>query len=66
MRIISQLPENSALSGLCGGLIDAWKLQNKPEAAILFVIEEVSYNICDQVSRIFSKKHFILLVLTSH
>lgn len=29
-------------------MIEAWKLINIPDAAILFVIENVSYNICDQ------------------
>lgn len=45
-----QLPKNNALSGLCNGMIEAWILQGKPRAAILFVIENVTYNICDQVS----------------
>lgn len=44
-----QLPENNALSGLCEGMVEAWNLQNKKNAAILFIIEEVTYNICDQV-----------------
>lgn len=44
-----QLPKNDALSGLCNGMIEAWNLQNKKDAAILFVIEDVTYNICDQV-----------------
>lgn len=44
-----QLPKNDALSGLCNGMIEAWNLQNKKNAAILFVIEDVTYNICDQV-----------------
>lgn len=42
------MPENNALQGLCGGMIDAWKLYNDPSAQILFVIEDVTYNICDQ------------------
>lgn len=29
-------------------MIEAWNLQNKENAAILFVIEDVTYNICDQ------------------
>lgn len=29
-------------------MVQAWKLQNNPKGVILFVIEEVSYNICDQ------------------
>lgn len=31
-------------------MIEAWRMQAKPQAAILFVIEDVTYNICDQVS----------------
>ncbi|XP_058128316.1 glutathione synthetase-like isoform X2 [Anopheles ziemanni] len=42
------LPENKALSGLCDAMVEAWKLQNRPDAAILFVVEDVTYNICDQ------------------
>uniref|UniRef100_A0A182KGK9 Glutathione synthetase n=1 Tax=Anopheles christyi TaxID=43041 RepID=A0A182KGK9_9DIPT len=42
------LPENKALSGLCDAMVEAWKLQARPSAAILFVVENVTYNICDQ------------------
>uniref|UniRef100_A0A2M4CU33 Glutathione synthetase n=1 Tax=Anopheles darlingi TaxID=43151 RepID=A0A2M4CU33_ANODA len=42
------LPENRALSGLCDAMVEAWKLQNRPAAAILFVVEDRTYNICDQ------------------
>ncbi|RZC33262.1 glutathione synthetase-like [Asbolus verrucosus] len=42
------LPDNNALQGLCQGMIEAWKLYAKPEAVILFIIEDVTYNICDQ------------------
>lgn len=43
-----QLPKNIALAGLCDGMIEAWSLVGNPAAAILFVIEDVTYNICDQ------------------
>ncbi|KAF9799274.1 hypothetical protein SFRURICE_013048 [Spodoptera frugiperda] len=43
-----QMPENKALSGLCSGITDAYDLFGVPDAVILFVVEEVSYNICDQ------------------
>ncbi|XP_071448496.1 glutathione synthetase-like isoform X1 [Hetaerina americana] len=46
--LLPHLPENNALQGLCGGMIEAWKLYGKPESVILFVVEDVSYNICDQ------------------
>lgn len=44
----SQLPENNALGGLCDAMCEAWKIIGNPKAAILFVIEDVTYNICDQ------------------
>lgn len=43
-----QLPANNALAGLCDGMIEAWRLQDNAAAAILFVVEDVTYNICDQ------------------
>lgn len=44
-----QLPENRALAGICQGMIEAWNIQANPNAAILFVVEDITYNICDQV-----------------
>lgn len=29
-------------------MVEAWKLQGNNDAAILFVIENITYNICDQ------------------
>ncbi|XP_054727084.1 glutathione synthetase-like isoform X2 [Anastrepha obliqua] len=45
---LKNMPENNALSGICGGMIKAWELYEKPKAVILFIIEDVTYNICDQ------------------
>uniref|UniRef100_A0A182W4L8 Glutathione synthetase n=1 Tax=Anopheles minimus TaxID=112268 RepID=A0A182W4L8_9DIPT len=45
---LDNLPENNALSGLCDAMVEAWKLQDRPSAAILFIVEDVTYNICDQ------------------
>ena len=42
------MPENKALSGLCDAMCEAWKIAGNEKAAILFVIEDVTYNICDQ------------------
>ncbi|XP_014680525.1 PREDICTED: glutathione synthetase-like isoform X2 [Priapulus caudatus] len=42
------LPENTAASGLAKGLIEAWKLYNKQDAVILFVVEPETRNIFDQ------------------
>lgn len=48
MDKLPNLPENHALSGLCDAMVEAWKIQNRPQAVILFVIEDITYNICDQ------------------
>lgn len=29
-------------------MIDAWKYYNEPSSVILFIVENVTYNICDQ------------------
>lgn len=42
------LPPNAALSGLCDAMVEAWNLQSNREAVILFIVEDVTYNICDQ------------------
>ncbi|KAK7082758.1 hypothetical protein SK128_001378 [Halocaridina rubra] len=47
-ELLHHLPENAALSGLCDGLISAWEYYGNPKAVILFVIEDITYNICDQ------------------
>ncbi|CAB3365665.1 Hypothetical predicted protein [Cloeon dipterum] len=48
MDMIQNLPENHALQGLCQGMLEAWKLYNNEKAVIMFVVEDVTYNICDQ------------------
>lgn len=45
---LKNLPENNALEGLCEGMVVAWRLFNNAQAVILFVIEDVTINICDQ------------------
>ncbi|XP_046802517.1 glutathione synthetase-like isoform X1 [Lucilia cuprina] len=45
---LKNMPENKALSGICDGMIRAWEIYNNPNAVIMFIIEDVSYNICDQ------------------
>lgn len=45
---VQNLPDNPALSGLCDGMIRAWDLYDAKDSVILFLIENVSYNICDQ------------------
>ncbi|XP_033169694.1 glutathione synthetase isoform X1 [Drosophila mauritiana] len=45
---LHNMPDNNALAGLCNGMVKAWDIYAKPQAVILFIIEDVSYNICDQ------------------
>ncbi|XP_021934218.1 glutathione synthetase-like isoform X2 [Zootermopsis nevadensis] len=45
---VKNVPVNTALEGLCGGMLEAWKLFGDPNAVILFVVENITYNICDQ------------------
>lgn len=42
------MPENNALEGLCQAMLEAWKIYGDINAAILFVVEDVTFNICDQ------------------
>ena len=46
--LVLKIPVNKALEGLAGALIDAWTIYNRPESTILFLVEDVTYNICDQ------------------
>ncbi|XP_054003180.1 glutathione synthetase-like [Hylaeus anthracinus] len=45
---IKNLPENNALQIICSSIIEAWNIYGDPQAVILFVIEDITYNICDQ------------------
>ncbi|XP_023333170.1 glutathione synthetase isoform X2 [Eurytemora carolleeae] len=45
---LKNIPENNALSGLANALVNSWKLYNQPKSVILFLVEDVTYNICDQ------------------
>jgi len=47
-HVAKQIPENKALEGLAGALVEAWKIYDVPESVILFLVEDVTYNICDQ------------------
>ncbi|XP_008195090.1 glutathione synthetase isoform X1 [Tribolium castaneum] len=47
-EMLKNLPENNALEGLCSGMIEAWKIYGNPKAVIMFLIEDITYNICDQ------------------
>lgn len=42
------LPVNNSLTGLADGLARAWEMYSAKSAVILFVVEEVTHNICDQ------------------
>ncbi|XP_026677444.1 glutathione synthetase, chloroplastic-like [Diaphorina citri] len=45
---LKNLPENKALTGLAEGIVEAWNVFNDPTSLVLFVVEDVTYNICDQ------------------
>ncbi|OAD52493.1 Glutathione synthetase [Eufriesea mexicana] len=45
---IRNLPENNALQIICSSMVKAWKIYGNQQAVILFVVEDVTYNICDQ------------------
>lgn len=45
---LQNLPQNDALTGLCSGMLRAWEIYGQPKAVILFAVEPVTYNICDQ------------------
>lgn len=45
---IKNIPENNELSNLAQGFIEAWRLYNNENAAILFLTLDVTYNISDQ------------------
>lgn len=45
---LENLPKNSCLTDLARGLVEAWKIFNVERSVILFVVEEVTINICDQ------------------
>jgi len=46
--LVERLPENKALEGLAGAMLECHKIYGERKAAILFIIEDVTYNICDQ------------------
>jgi len=46
--MLPNLPPNLALEGLAEGLITAWRYYNVPSSVIMFLIEDTTYNICDQ------------------
>ncbi|XP_011501064.1 PREDICTED: glutathione synthetase-like [Ceratosolen solmsi marchali] len=45
---VKNIPENNATLGLSNGLIEAWKMYNNKKAIILFIVEDITYNILDQ------------------
>lgn len=46
--LAAQMPECKTDIHLSNGLLVAWKAYKNEKAAILFVVEEVTYNVCDQ------------------
>lgn len=45
---LKNMPDNNSVTGFCTGLVYAWTLYKNEEAKILFVVEDVTYNISDQ------------------
>ncbi|XP_076640759.1 glutathione synthetase [Halictus rubicundus] len=45
---VKNLPENNALQTICSSMVEAWNMYGNQQAVILFVVEDVTYNICDQ------------------
>lgn len=45
---LKYLPENNAVTGLAEGMLDAWKIYGIPKSVILFIVEDITYNISDQ------------------
>ncbi|XP_020287791.1 glutathione synthetase-like isoform X2 [Pseudomyrmex gracilis] len=45
---LEHIPDNNPLDGFCNGLALAWKLYEDTEAVIMFIVEDVTYNISDQ------------------
>lgn len=43
-----QMPENKSDKLLAAGLVAAWSAYKNEKAVIMFVVEEVTFNICDQ------------------
>lgn len=54
---VKNVAANTAVEGLCEGMLEAWKLYNDPKGVILFVVDDVTYNICDQRFHEFEIKH---------
>ncbi|KAF8783109.1 Glutathione synthetase like protein [Argiope bruennichi] len=44
----SRLPTNQSVFTLAQGIISAWDAYTNTSAVVLFVVEDVTYNICDQ------------------
>lgn len=44
----SKLPHNSSLVDIARGMVCAWEAYGKKDSVILFVVEDHSFNICDQ------------------
>uniref|UniRef100_T1J555 Glutathione synthetase n=1 Tax=Strigamia maritima TaxID=126957 RepID=T1J555_STRMM len=46
--IENHIPRNNALRGLSEAINFAWKLYGSPNAVLLVIVEEQTYNLCDQ------------------
>jgi len=46
--LLENLPPNQALEGLAAGMLEACSIYNRKGSVILFIVEDLTYNICDQ------------------
>jgi len=46
--LLPNIPTNNALEGLATGMIDAWSIYNSKKSVVMFIVEDVTYNVCDQ------------------
>ncbi|XP_017877007.1 glutathione synthetase-like [Ceratina calcarata] len=45
---LKNIPDNNPINGLSKGLTRAWEMYDAEKAVILFIVESITYNICDQ------------------
>ena len=50
--LLANIPENKALENLAKAMIEAWRVYAQPKSVILFIIEDQTFNICDQVTQL--------------
>ncbi|XP_040575925.1 glutathione synthetase isoform X2 [Lepeophtheirus salmonis] len=46
--LVKNLPKNTTLENIASSMIQAWKVYGSSMSVILFIVEDITYNICDQ------------------